>query len=314
MMNKVVYGRGGISARVLAHSAFGGAELVTYELTYPRVIHAELMTHCMLAKNAASTRAVPVSAVIDAICRSSYRPIHWGVNRPGMQSTDELQGDHLHQAKRILDNLEATIIDAVKELTHKDGINGHKQWAGRFLEPFSMMKSVVSGTEWNNFFWLRDHSAAQPEIAELARTMQTALEISEVRFMTEGDWHLPYIDCDNGEYFTPERERVSLEEARMISASCCAQVSYRKLNTSGEKAIDIYNKLCLTSDNPDDRKHASPTEHQGMAMHLSEMVPFEPLTWEPGVTHVDKDGTLWSAKFRNFIQNRHLIPGESVRG
>jgi hypothetical protein len=44
------------------------------------------------------------------------------------------------------------------------------------VEPFQMMKTVISGTEWANFFWLRDHGAADPTIAELARVMKEADE------------------------------------------------------------------------------------------------------------------------------------------
>ncbi|MNQ94367.1 hypothetical protein D3C85_1098830 [compost metagenome] len=56
-----------------------------------------------------------------------------------------------------------------------------------------------------------------------------------------------------------------------VSASCCGQVSYRKLNDSLEKALEIYDMLNLpiygtyTNDPP----HFSPTEHVAQAAELN---------------------------------------------
>ena len=47
-----------------------------------------------------------------------------------------------------------------------------------------------------------------------------------------------------------------------ISASCCAQVSYRTLDTSIEKAIKIYNRLVESKP-----MHASPFEHQARPIY-----------------------------------------------
>ena len=37
-----------------------GDRLTSLVLTYPRIIHAEMMTHRMFSRNASSSRAVPV--------------------------------------------------------------------------------------------------------------------------------------------------------------------------------------------------------------------------------------------------------------
>jgi hypothetical protein len=104
-----------------------------------------------------------------------------------------------------------------------------------------------------------------------------------------------------------------LQDALAISASCCAQVSYRKLDDSLEKAKDIFSKLI-------DSKpcHASPTEHQATPMKGSGEEPngwqmaFNhsgfPESWENGITHADRDGILWSGNFKSWIQHRQLIP------
>ena len=51
----------------------------------------------------------------------------------------------------------------------------HKQTVNRLAEPFMMVKGVITATEWDNFFYLRRHKDAQPELQELADCMWEAL-------------------------------------------------------------------------------------------------------------------------------------------
>ena len=37
-----------------------------------------------------------------------------------------------------------------------------------------------------------------------------------------------------------------------------------------------------------------------------------PLTWEQGVTSMDREGKLYSGNLLDFIQFRKLIPGETI--
>ncbi len=53
------------------------------------------------------------------------------------------------------------------------------------------------------------------------------------------EWHVPYY-ADGKWSFDSED---TLEDALAISSSCCAQVSYRRLDDSLEKARDIFNRL-----------------------------------------------------------------------
>ena len=94
----------------------------------------------------------------------------------------------------------------------------HKQVANRLLEPWQHIHVVVTSTEWENFFKLRCHPDAQPEFQALARQMQMALAASRPQELSNGDWHLPYIN-----FF--ERWRLSIEEAIQVSAARCCRVS-----------------------------------------------------------------------------------------
>jgi hypothetical protein len=295
-------GKCGISATIIADSINAdGNRLTTFELVYPRFILAEVNTHRMLSKNSASSRAIPIAKMMELIDEAPAMPVFWGKNKPGMSASEELTGDQLTEAKIIWAEAKDTALEYVSRL---DEAQLHKQIANRISEPWQMMKSVVSGTEWANILWLRNHDAAQPEFHELARCIKEEFDASVPQFLAPGQWHLPYIKSVLVGNFGQEFENnVTLEQAQKISASCCAQVSYRKLDDSIEKALDIYEKLVGM-----DRQHASPFEHLG--------TPMKPQTaWsvpDRGITHRDIKSKYWSANFQGFIQYRKLLPNEAV--
>ena len=75
-----------ISAKVIAKSINeNGTVITTFELDYPRYIHAEVMTHRVFSRNAQSSRAVPVANTLQ-INQDFVRPIVYGANIPGMSS------------------------------------------------------------------------------------------------------------------------------------------------------------------------------------------------------------------------------------
>ena len=174
-----VKGKGDITVRVLADSISPrGVRILSYELEYHRFFHSEFMTHKMLSKNSASTHAIPVSRAIELIKERPAIPIHFGKNNPGMQSNAELEG---LQREAALESWLASMYSAIsfaEVMSDKDGIDGHKQWVGRVLEPYSFMKVVCTGTEYANLHALRHHRDAQPEFFELSDGMIKAAQQS----------------------------------------------------------------------------------------------------------------------------------------
>lgn len=287
-----------------------GDRITTFEMVYPRIIHAEFMTHCMLAKNAASSRAIPVKTMLETIQSDMAMPVHWGKNQPGMQANEEhfekLNAGYTPEEWWKLAGLSA--IKFAEEFADK---GYHKQVANRITEPYQHMKVVmtgVSGIGIDNFFHLRKHTDADPTIHLLAHTALEAYNNSLARFLLPGEWHVPYYFdgfwSDSG--IGVDSHGFTLKEALKISASCCAQVSYRKSDDSLEKAEVVYQRLIGS-----EPVHASPTEHQATPIRYEQTAPFDPSTWEPGITHVDRNGDFWSAKFKGWIQHRKLIPNES---
>lgn len=300
-----------ITARILADSISpDGQRMTTMEIEYPRFILAELNTHRMLSKNSASSRAIPVKAMHEQIKAAPAGPVYWGKNQPGMKAREEIAANDLADAKFMW---QRAMQDALHWAgTMADRLQLHKQVANRITEPWMTMKTVISGTEWANYFWLRDHPDAQPEIALLANKMHSVYEDSSPQLLHPGEWHVPYVttyrDSHTGvlHYLDSNDKYITAKEACIISASCCAQVSYRKNDDSYEKALKIYQQLIES-----EPAHASPVEHQAMPMDVRTMCRFEPETWEPGVTHVSANSDLWSGNLRGWIQHRKLIPGEA---
>lgn len=247
-----------ISAKIIADSiSEEGNRLTTMQLVYPRFIHAEFMTHRMFSRNASSSRAIPVAKMIEAVRTDPAMPIHWGANQPGMQARAELDNFGKASAKHAWGQA------ALAAAFIADGMNRlglHKQVVNRILEPFQHIHVVVTATEWQNFFDLRCHPDAQPEMQVLARAMSHCHGMGIPMALAPGEWHLPYVS-------TKERLNHTTADCIKMSAARCARVSY--LTHDGKTPdvlsdIKLYNQL-TTAVPP----HMSPVEHQAMAVPSS---------------------------------------------
>lgn len=288
-----------------------GNRLTTFEVETYRYIWAEVLTHKMLGKNAQSSRAVPVASVLSINEENPVCPIVWGKNKSGMSATEVLEGQELEQAKEVWFGLAKAAFEGSKKLNE---IGLHKMWSNRPTEAYSRIKVVITGTEFDNFLWLRDDpDAAQPEIVDLARKFKQEFSKSTPMLLESGELHVPYVHrtriADQGIYYSSGWDELSEEEALKISASCCGQVSYRKLNDSYDKAMEIYDRL-FSGPKP----HLSPTEHQGIAMKSTKASLLNrifPSTMERGVSHMDTQCNLWSANLKGFVQYRKIMEANS---
>ncbi len=244
-------------AQIIASSTNGVNTITTFNLNYPRFIHAELLTHRVFSKNSSSSRAIPVKIMLKSVWQNPAMPIHWGVNRPGMQATEELKGWRLRAAKLVWRLASKSAVVFSWLLNH---IGLHKQVANRLTEPFQWMNVVLTGTEFSNFYDLRTHKDAQPEFRKLATMMLAAQNADQPVYRPKGHglhcWHLPYITNE-------ERSRFLLDTLLKISTARCARVSYKLFDgtpSSFEKDSELFDKLVGSSP-----KHMSPAEHQAQA-------------------------------------------------
>lgn len=289
-----------IKVKIIADSksSVDGKRITTFEAEYPRFIHSELMTHRMFSRNAASSRAIPVAKMIEQVWNDPAKPVHWGKNQAGMQASEELADVPLCLVKGYWEDAAHYAASFARQMNQE---GAHKQIVNRILEPFQMMKTVLTATEFDNFFWLRNHEDAQPEIKRLAELMLEAMNGSEPIPLLPGEWHLPYYG-EHGALFGNFSDK-ELEDALVISSSCCAQVSYRLLDDSIEKARMVYKRLVESSP-----VHASPFEHQATPVDYVHCCDTTELNAIEGATHIDREGNVWSGNFKSWIQHRQLIP------
>lgn len=248
------------SVKIIADSiAPHGARLTTYELRYPRMVHSEFMTHRSISRNASSTRAIPMAKQIEAVMRDPAYPVYWGRNQKGMQAGSELDEPKRHSAQGYWDDGRDEAVDIVEGLMV---LGVHKQIAGRIIEPWAHISVVATATAggWLNYFALRCHHTAQPEMQALAVPMARAYRDSKPVERWAGpdvwidpdSWHLPYVT---------DQERLDQEVPALLALSTArvARVSYlRHDGTPATAAEDmkLYDDLAANG-------HWSPSEAQG---------------------------------------------------
>jgi thymidylate synthase ThyX len=277
------------SAKVILDSVnpYTGIRLVTSELTYPRFIHAEFMTHRMFSRNAASSRAIPTRKMIDMVDSNPAKPVYWGKNKKGMAATQKISGNDVNEAKRQWALAKDLMVCTAKELSR---LKVHKQITNRVLEPWKYITVICTATQFSNFFALRDHEDAQPEIAHLARLWKTSLDESTP---TERRWHIPYIQDDE--------QGLSRNKKCKIGVARCARVSY--LTHDGRRDIEadltLYSRLLEGSGHG----HWSPFEHVASATdRYEDRYNF--------VTDKTERRPIWCGNFQSWVQFRKIHAGE----
>ena len=263
-----------IEAKIIADSIGPRhPRLTTFELRYPRFVHSELMTHRMFSRNASSSRAIPVERQIASIVEDTAHPVHWGKNKSGMQA-DEETDTMITLHKKICTTegeenypIQLTAMEAWNEARDRaiEVAQGfadagyHKQIVNRILEPYAHIKVVLTATNFENWFWLRRHPDAQPEMKVLADLMYDAMEDSTPEMLVEGQWHRPYITRDEL-HMTRIIDPKDVDVLVKVSVARCARVSYKTHDgraTTLTEDVKLYDRLVGSAP-----LHASPAEHQ----------------------------------------------------
>lgn len=311
-----------ISAKVICDSiSEAGVRLTTFEIEYPRIVMSEFNTMRAISKNSSSSRAIPVSKMLEHTKQINLKPIYFGAKQSGMQAGDELVGEDLQYAQDVW---ESALKSAVGQAKLLDDCGVAKEVTNRLVEPFQLVKVVCTATDWENFFNLRLHPDADPNICMLAYKMYKAMQEYKPITLKAGEWHLPYVNLGwNGKgdigYADEDFNFVSLDQAIKISAASCASVSYRTEGMTLAKADKIFDMLINA-----EVIHASPFEHlatpilKELEIENSDYLTvgfinksYDPSTWQKGITHMNRNGELCSGNLRGWIQYRHLLPSNT---
>lgn len=329
-----------ITAEIIADSiSEQGKRLITFKLRYPRFIHAEELTHRLLdvqpelvvyeaipdgfmydqelSRNASSSRAVPIKRMIEDLRRDPVIPIHWGAHQPGMQARKECNNpvdiDKLFGLRQhfTVDPESAWLSGMHKMIQLAEAFaeaGYHKQFVNRLLEPWMHINVVCTATDYENFFALRRHEDAQPEIKMLADSMWDARAKSIPMLLKPGEWHVPFYQSGHWKPFEGSKYDsygCTIATAIKISVASSARTSY--MTHDGRTATEAENTdLCdrLLGSEP---LHASPAEHQAtpdqMVLQGSVLACYT--DWK----HPGEHGNL-----KGFRQYRKMLPNEYVPG
>jgi hypothetical protein len=295
-----------IYAKVIADSVSAqGIRLTTMQITLHRYVLSEFNTHRMFSRNFRSSRAVPVKKLLEEVRTNPAMPVAWLKNKPGMQATEPMTQEEEANARGFWMK-GARHAAGIAELLSVTGL--HKQWANRGLEPYLYVHGVVTATDYANFYALRRHEDAQPEMKVLADAMWEAQEGSTPELLQPGQWHLPYITAaDYADTQTDWDEMLAtgddgLSKRVKVSVARCARVSYLTHdNRSPSVAEDLKLYDRLVGSTP---LHASPAEHQ--ATPDTAWWGAADLGWDWKNPHLHGNLNGW-------ISHRKTLPNECVR-
>lgn len=241
-----------IKVEILADSVNPkGRRLTTFLLTYPRFIHAELMTHRVFSRNAASSRAIPFRKLAGATYDEPAWPEKWGAEQKGMSMGGEISDPEGLQCRltRMLGYVHGNLC------AYHENFGVHKSILNRYLEPWAHITTILTGTDegFANFFTLRANPHADDTFQVLAYRMLHAYQRSVVRTCRWGDWHMP--EFHGGEWTNDLSTNIRIAVAR------CARLSYLTHEGVFDSKADI-----AMHDRLRDNCHWSPFEHVAQAV------------------------------------------------
>lgn len=251
-----------ISASVIADSLHpnGKDRLTTILMRYNRWVHAEHARHRAFSFSVSSSRAIRLDRFLKWVEEDPAMPVEWGTEQPGMVAKGVLSPEAEKEAVRLWLDARDAAVSHSKALA-KLGV--HKQLVNRLGETFHMVSVVTTGNKaaWANFFALRCHKDAQPEIRDAACAALRAYHASQPVLLEYGQWHTPFVSAD-------EKKNLFPEDACKFSAARTARTSYHNhdgTNPDPVKDLALFERLVGTAP-----LHASPCEHQARPRHKTD--------------------------------------------
>lgn len=303
----------GIDATVIADSKNEmGDKITSFIVTFPRMILAEFNTHRVFSRNSASSRAIPFKTLLKRVNENPFIPIAFQKEHKGMQGKEYLSGYKLKLARSLWISASKVAMLSAR-LLNKVPVT--KQLCNRILEPFAWHTVIVTATEWDNYFELRDHEAAEIHIADLAHKMKIAQKNSSPKLLFGGEYHIPFgdnIDDESqineileewaGDKETHNPTAHNFENLKIkIAIARCARISYGSFDGSNDykKDIKLFERLSTMG-------HWSPFEHVAESMSKKNYKKyFRAIPDSDSKSHIKEYG--WFRNFKGFIQIRGVL-------
>ena len=226
---------------------YTGQRLTTLHCVYPQFIHQQVLTHRMFSRNSSSLRAISFDRAVD-----EFEIVYptWTSERKGMQGEVINDSTKTNHANQIIEDMYRYVLYSCESLALM-GI--HHQDINNYLRPFQNIHTVITATDWDNFFEQRLHESTKPDMQTLARLIYAALLGSDP---IERYCHIPLSeDKDNPAEINPL-------DWELVSAARLARISYFKWQDDPYKDLELAKKLIKD-------KHLSPFEHIAFAQDQS---------------------------------------------
>lgn len=285
--------------------------MVSAVLTYPLFVHAEVMTHRMFSRNAASGRAIPGKIYRDTTASNPVIPYALQKKHSGMQGSEYLPEELQKSAERyIRQHLE----DTIELAQYLDGAFGvTKQYTNRLLSPFSWMRLLVTTSKegLENFFNLRCHKDAEIHIMELAHKFRDKLAWSTPKLLSPGEWHIPFQEQAEEllhDKFSSMPDSETLEGDKLqllveVATGIAARTSYTLIGDmkGWETYKNIHDKMLVM-----DPFHASPFEHCTQCLGTEEYYTYGKMLGkdDKGEQIIDYG---WVDNFKGFKSYRNIL-------
>ena len=299
-----------ISAEILADSLNQfGERITTMKLVFPRIILAEFNTHRMFNRNSASSRAIPFKKMVKMVQEQPFIPIAWQKDHKGMQGTEYLTDQiEIDSATGKWLNCMESNVKYATSLGEQDNVT--KQIRNRLLEPFMYHTVLVTATEWDNFFKLRNpvyeyiedgvkhtfnskkdfieyvphakdwdnlsfllvnKGQAEIHIMDLAEKMWDAMNESTPKQLEVGQWHIPFGDNIKEHLLLESFGFLTPTEIEEIKVKIAvARCARLSYETLGDNPVIDYRKDIALHNTLLAVKHMSPFEHCAVVMENEE--------------------------------------------
>ena len=213
-----------IKAEIISHSKrrSNGEEIITYKLTFPRIILSEVNTYKMMEKNTSSSRAIPFEKMVEVVEKEPFIPIAWQLQHRGMQGNGYITNPYVIEKKKgyWLDSRDRAVTSAsdlvsseIKGTHYEQNEDGSfkeksvtlisnstvtKQLANRLLEPFMWVVQLITGTR-ESFEHLFEQRCPVYDILGISIKYKSRKEAIKNHNYLAGLTDIEWLKCNKGQ-------------------------------------------------------------------------------------------------------------------
>lgn len=215
-----------IQAEIITHSKrkSTGEEIITYKLTFPRIILSEINTYGSLSsRNTGSNRAIPFQKLVETVKSNAFYPYAYQKSHSGMQGTEYFKEPQEVTNLNAIWGISKSNAVSMAEEMFEQGVS--KQIINRMIESYTWTVQMITGTR-QSFEHLFEQRCPIYNVEGLKfNSRKDAIELyPHLQDFTHMDW----LECNSGQ--------------AEIHFSILAEKMYDVLKSSVPETINIGNE------------------------------------------------------------------------